>query len=374
MTVKIDTRTIESSGVTELYISATPERYAPPDQVAEQLFSGIRNTLKSQNTRILEERVFGTAKAMGALANARSRAYKGQDFDDGVAPSFLVGDEGASLGPIAGVQVHALSGDIQTEVIDLDGMPRGRILRAPNHTIVTLSCVSAPQLTCPKEQARVCLEKAEAALKRCGTSFLSVARTWMWLNDILSWYDDFNSVRSRFFAERGMIGQGTRQSMPASTGIGLGAADGSDCAMDLFAVLKPADSTQYLQAGGKQQCALEYGSAFSRASRAPTPAGQTVFVSGTASINAAGETTNIGDPKGQIDDTIENVRAVLRDMNVTDDDVVHIIAYCKTAEIERVFNSIKGKYNWPWITPICDICRHDLLFEIEATAVAKRIP
>ncbi|MBN2269865.1 MAG: hypothetical protein JXN61_04580, partial [Sedimentisphaerales bacterium] len=177
---------------------------------------------------------------------------------------------------------------------------------------------------------------------------------------------------SKFFAERGMIGEGTRQSMPASTGIGLGAADGSDCAMDLFAVLKPADSTQYLQAGGKQQCALEYGSAFSRASRTSTPAGETVFVSGTASINAAGETTNIGDPKGQINDTIENVRAVFRDMNVTDEDVVHILAYCKTAEIERVFNSIKGKYNWPWITPICDVCRHDLLFEIEATAVAKR--
>ena len=370
MTVNIDTRAIESSGVTELYISATPQHNAPPDQVAEQLFSGIRDALKSQNARILEERVFATGQVMDILAQARSRAYQGQDFDDGVAASFLVGNEG-TYGPVAGVQVHALSGDIQTEIIDLDGAPRGRILRAPNHTIVTLSCVSAPQLTCLKEQARVCLEKAEAALKKCGTNFLSVARTWMWLNDILSWYDDFNSVRSKFFAERGMIGQGTRQSMPASTGIGLGAADGSDCAMDLFAVLKPADSTQYLQAGGKQQCALEYGSAFSRASRAPTPAGETVFVSGTASISAAGETTNIGDPKGQINDTIENVRAVLRDMNVTDDDVVHIIAYCKTTEIERVFNSIKGKHNWPWITPICDICRHDLLFEIEATAVAR---
>lgn len=371
MTLNIDTRAIESSGVTELYISATPQHNAPPAQVAEQLFSGIRDALKPQNARILEERVFATDQVIDVLSNARSHAYQGQEFDDGVAPSFLVGQEGASLGPIAGVQVHALSGEIQTEVIDLDGAPRGRILHAPNHTVVTLSCISAPQLTCPKEQARVCLEKAEAALKKCGTNFLSVARTWMWLNDILSWYDDFNSVRSKFFAERGMIGEGTRQSMPASTGIGLGAADRSDCAMDLFAVLKPADSTQYLQAGGKQQCALEYGSAFSRASRTPTPAGETVFVSGTASIDAAGATTNIDDAAGQIKDTIENVRAVLRDMNVTDDDVVHILAYCKTTEVESVFNSIKGKYNWPWITPICDVCRHDLLFEIEATAVAK---
>jgi enamine deaminase RidA (YjgF/YER057c/UK114 family) len=193
----------------------------------------------------------------------------------------------------------------------------------------------------------------------------------MWLKDILSWYDDFNRVRNKFFTERGMIGAGTRQSMPASTGIGLGVIDGSCCGMDLFAVLEPASSTAYVQASGKQQCALEYGSAFSRASRAITPAGQTVFVSGTASIDAAGATTNINDAPGQINATIENVRAVLRDMNVADDDVVHVVAYCKTTEIERVFNTIKGKFTWPWITAICDICRTDLLFEIEATAVTK---
>ncbi|MBN2272604.1 MAG: hypothetical protein JXN61_18470, partial [Sedimentisphaerales bacterium] len=194
MTVNIDTRAIESSGVTEFYISAVPRHNAPPDEVAEQLFSGIRDVLKPQNARILEERVFAAGHVMDILAEARSRAYQGQGFDDGVAPSFLVGQEGASLGPIAGVQVHALSGEIKSEVIEIDGTAQGRLLRAPNHTIAALSCVSAPQLTCPKEQARVCLEKAEAALKGCGTNFLSVARTWMWLNDILSWYDDFNSV------------------------------------------------------------------------------------------------------------------------------------------------------------------------------------
>lgn len=371
MTAKIDIRTIESSRVTEVYISAMPEQKTPPTEAAEQLFSGIRDALRSQNARIIEERVFATEPVMDILAKARSQAYAGETFDDGVAPSCLVGDEGA-LGPIAGVQVHALSGEIETEIIDIDQSPRGRVLRAPNHQLVTLSGISAPQLNCPKEQARTCLEKAEAALKKSGTDFLAVARTWMWLNDILAWYDDFNSVRNQFFTERGIIGNGTRQLMPASTGIGLGAADRSYCSMDLFAVVEPAGATQFFQAGGKQNSALEYGSAFSRASRTPTPAGETVFVSGTASIDATGATTNIDDPVGQINDTIENVRAILRDMNAADDDVVQILAYCKTPEIESVFNAMKGKYDWPWIVTICDICRHDLLFEMEATALVKR--
>ncbi len=99
------------------------------------------------------------------------------------------------------------------------------------------------------------LEKAEAALIKFGADFLSVPRTWMWLKDILSWYDEFNQVRNEFFTERGLIGAGTRQSMPASTGIGLGPADGGDCSMDLMAVLEPTNCTKYLQAGGKQQSA-----------------------------------------------------------------------------------------------------------------------
>lgn len=371
MAAKIDIRTTESSGVTEVYNSAAPQEKAPPKDVAEQLFSGIRDALRAGNTRIVEERIFATAPVMDMLADARKQAYKGEDFDDGVAPSYLVGDEGA-LGPIAGVQVHALGGDIETEVIDIDETPRGRILRTANYKMVTLSGISMPQVDCPKKQARTCLEKAEAALKKSGTDFLSVARTWMWLGDILAWYDDFNGVRNKFFTERGIIGNGTRQLMPASTGIGLGPADKSNLSMDLFAVVEPAEAIEFLQAGGKQKSAFEYGSAFSRASKTPTPAGDTVFVSGTASIDKAGATTNIDDAEGQIKDTIENVRAVLRDMNASDEDVVQILAYCKTTEIESVFNTIKGKYDWPWITPICDICRDDLLFEIEATALTRR--
>jgi enamine deaminase RidA (YjgF/YER057c/UK114 family) len=216
------------------------------------------------------------------------------------------------------------------------------------------------------------MEKGESVLRKFGVDFLSVPRTWMWLKDILSWYDEFNHVRTSFFTERGLIGAGTRQSMPASTGIGLGPADGSNFAMDLTAVLEPSDSTQFLQAVGKQQCALEYGSAFSRASKAVTPAGQTVFVSGTASIDADGATTNIGDASGQIKTTIENVRAVLSDMQCSDDDVVQVVAYCKTTEVEQIFNSFKDELSWPWLTAICDICRPDLLFEIEATAMRAR--
>ena len=368
MTANLETRSIESASATEIYISATPGQAAPLQDQAREIFSGIRDILRSKNAFILQERVFSTLEATDTIRQARSEAYG--DLDDGVAPSYLVAAEGSS-GPIAGVQVHAISTKNKPEVIRLDQTGCGRILRTPGCTILTLSGISIPQAPNNTEQAQVMLEMGESVLKQFDADFLSVPRTWMWLKDILSWYDKFNNVRNNFFTERGLIGAGTRQSMPASTGIGLGPDNGGHCAMDLVAVLEPADSTEYLQVTGKQHCALNYGSAFSRASKATTPAGQTVFVSGTASIDAGGATTNIGDAAGQINATIDNVRAVLAEMQADEKDLVQVIAYCKTTEVEKVFNSLKGGLDWPWITVICDICRPDLLFEIEATAMPR---
>lgn len=370
MTVNFDTRSFESSEATEIYISATPTKEdVSPQRQAQEIFSGIRQILRSKAAYILQERVFAAGGVMEIIRDVRSKEYG--DIDDGVAPSFLVGREGM-YGPISGVQVHAVSGSSRPEVINLDQTVCGRIFRMPGRAYLTLSSISAPQAAKASEQAQTMLEKAEAALKQSGADFLSVPRTWMWLGDILSWYDDFNHVRNKFFTERGLIGEGSRQSMPASTGIGLSPASGASCAMDLTAVLEPADSIQFHEAVGKQQCAFEYGSAFSRASRAITPAGETVFVSGTASIDASGTTTNIGDAPGQINSTIKNVRAVLRDMHCPDEDVVQVVAYCKTAEVARAFNDLKGNLPWPCVTVICDICRDDLLFEIEATAMPRK--
>jgi len=368
MALNLDIRTVESAAAGEIYISATPQKTLPPQDQANELFAAIRDTLRTKKARILQERIFPSQNAIETIRQVRSKIYK--DIDDGVSPSFLVCKEG-SFGPFAGAQVHAIISDNKPKVIHIEGVPSGRILRLPDHTLVTLSAISAPELTQATDQAKACLEKAESALKQFNAGFLSVARTWVWLRDILTWYDDFNRVRNRFFTERTLIGEGSRQSMPASTGIGLSLADGSRCAMDLIAVLEPKSLPQFLPAVGRQQCALEYGSAFSRASRAVTPAGRTVFVSGTASIDASGATTNIGDPSGQINATIDNVRAVLADMGCRDEDVVHTTAYCKTAEVEEIFNRIKGDFDWPWVTMICDICRPELLFEMEATAAPK---
>jgi enamine deaminase RidA (YjgF/YER057c/UK114 family) len=368
MSVEIYTRKIKSSSATEIYISAVPKVCARTQSEIAESFAGIRKLLSSEKANILQERIFITDGAMDTVLAARRQAYG--EIDDGVLPSFLSSSIGR-LGAMSGVQVHAVAGPKKPEIVKLDGKACGRIMKMPGHTYVALSAITGGNSGKLGEQAIKMLENGESILKQLGGDFRCVPRTWMWLGDILSWYGEFNGARNQFFVERGLIGKGSRMSMPASTGIGLGLSKNGHFGMDLTAVLEPKGSIEFLGAIGRQQCALEYGSAFSRASRCDSPAGKTVFVSGTASIDAKGTTTNLGDAKGQVEATIENVRAVLRDMNCSDKDVVAAIAYSKTPEVDDVFEEFRSRLDWPWITAICDICRDDLLFEIEATAIPQ---
>ena len=173
-------------------------------------------------------------------------------------------------------------------------------------------------------------------------------RTWLWLKDICGWYDELNAARTSFFKRAGLIDQETRTSrLPASTGIGLHVPGSSACALDLIALPGREDQIQLVDRGGDQHSAFEYGSAFSRAAVAPMPGGRTVFVSGTAAIDDAGETEHIGQIEAQIEATIAHVRSLLADLDCRDEHMLTSLAYCKNEEVEQVFRSKWADLRWP---------------------------
>jgi enamine deaminase RidA (YjgF/YER057c/UK114 family) len=363
--MRIDTRTIKAKNAAEIYITALATPDKPAKLQAEELFSGIKKALDSNDARIFQERVFGTPNALDIARSIRTRTYG--PLDDGVGPTWLAVPEGIN-GQLAGAQVYAVGGCGNPEILHLEGQPCGRILRSSRGEYLALSGISSAKGERATDRAQEMFEKADSVLKQAHTDMFSVSRTWIWLGDILSWYDDFNNARNKFFTECGLIGKDSANKLPASTGIGIAPDNGVIPAMDLIAVVKPENSLEYLEAGGNQDSALKYGSAFSRASKAISPAANTVFVSGTASIGADGKTKYIGDAKKQIEESIKNVRAVLREMQCDDNNVVQAIVYCKTAEIEKLFCQQWNDLAWPILTTITDVCRDDLLVEIEATA------
>ena len=47
----------------------------------------------------------------------------------------------------------------------------------------------------------------DEALQANGFKFIDTVRTWIYLDDLLEWYDDFNAVRTRYFNETGIFEQ-----------------------------------------------------------------------------------------------------------------------------------------------------------------------
>ena len=360
----LDVRLLESAAAAEVFITATPQPGTPPQSQVQEVFSQIREVLQETGARIFQERIFATADLMAQISGVRSAAYG--EFDDGV-PAALLAVPATMDGPFSGVQVHAVRSGAAPRPVEVCGLVRGRELDDDGRKYLALSALTAPDAGTNVEQARATFGQMEDALRQFGGDMLSAARTWMWLGKILDWYDEFNGVRSRFFTERGLMGSGS-YSLPASTGMGIGPLDGGAVAMDLFALLGPEGSLDHLLGGGHQNPASDYGSAFSRASRAVTPGGQTVYVSGTAAIAPDGATEHVGDAGAQIAATVAHARAVLNEMGCGDDDAVQAIAYCKDLAVEETFRNTSASLSWPHLEVIGDICRPDLLFEIEVTA------
>jgi len=368
--VQIVTRTIDSEQAAEVYVTAIPRASVPLEAEARRMFAGIRDVLRSGGARLFQERVFAADETFEAIMAIRAETYG--DLDDGVPPARLIVPEEAS-GKIAGIQVHAVRGPSSPEPVRLEGSVCGRTLCLGDRMFLGLSGLAAPEAGAPPDQARVMFDKALRILDGGAGGIEAVARTWWWLGDILAWYDEFNRLRTRFFSEHGLIdGRTGRVRLPASTGIGVRPAGGAACAMDLIAVTGGGEATEFLLAGGRQQPAFDYGSAFSRAARTLMPAGETLFVSGTAAIDASGATVHAGDAAAQIEATLANVRAILDGAGCRDEDVLQAIAYCKTPAVEDVLNARWADLSWPRVTAIADVCRDDLLFEIEATAVVRR--
>ena len=363
----LDVRKFDGNEAVELHITAVPTPGLSAQDQGREIFSAVSKTLIENNGSILQERVFGTDKALTEVAPIRTDIYG--DLDDGIKPAWLSVVPGIK-GDISGIYVHAVAGAPVTPV-QLNGTPCGRTVTSGNTKFLTVSAIPTDAAVNAEEQADQMLNKAEAILKHVGGDFLAVPRTWMWLGNILDWYDEFNTVRNEFFIERNMIGRGMVSKMPASTGISVGPVGQNACTMDFTAVVGSDQGMGYLDVGGNQHSAYDYGSAFSRGSWALSPAGKTVYVSGTASIDEEGNTTNLDNADAQIDETIENVIAVLKELDCTQEDLAFTYVYCKTPEIEKLFCKKYPDFAWPHITMVADVCRHDLLFEIEATAVTK---
>jgi enamine deaminase RidA (YjgF/YER057c/UK114 family) len=222
-----------------------------------------------------------------------------------------------------------------------------------------------------EEQTRGCFERIERIVSQAGFKFDEVARTWFFNHRILEWYGEFNTVRTVFFDEKGI------DRMPASTGVGMPNAPGAELTCAVLAIRPRGNGVAVREVFSPEQCpAVDYRSSFSRAMSLDTPERNLLWISGTASIAPCGKTEYVGDVDKQIDRTLEVVEAILHAEKMNWGDVTRAVGYFRTAaDAAKFANHARGRELPPQLPIVfahADICRDDLLFEMEADAVLNR--
>ena len=223
------------------------------------------------------------------------------------------------------------------------------------------------------EQTVEAFANFNSILAEIGMKFTDVARTWLYLDRLLEWYDDFNVVRTDFFNDEDIF----NHLVPASTGIGACNADQSAIIMGGFASVQKGETpTVIAPVLSPLQCpAWDYKSSFSRAISVKTGNDTQIMVSGTASIEPGGLTVHLDDIEKQIELTMKVIDGMLGEVDMTFGNVTRATAYCKEASYLTAFNAWlkkNGYEDMPVAFSHADVCRHDLLFEVELDAAISK--
>lgn len=327
--------------------------------------------------------MFGRIAEMlaGRKASVVSQEVFGLHNRDGSGTALLEAAMGKVTWPVTWVESGTRSGIVGTILWTVAG-PKVEPVRVSGRIIGSLfedrhvryyrmgGLVPADVSRSREDQTNDVFALIEAGLAATGMDFGNVVRTWFCNDEILDWYDEFNRERDEFFKKRGVF-DGL---VPASTGVGGRNAAGAALVSGALAVVPKSDEVKTFAVASPLQCpALEYGSSFSRAVEIDAPDHRRVLVSGTASIAPEGHTVHLDDVSAQLSLTMDVVRAILESRDMSWADVSRAISYFKHSDDVHVFGEYCVKAGLPDLPAVLvydDICRDDLLFEIEIDAIS----
>lgn len=335
----------------ECWLTATAEDGGPAEA-----YGAIAAAMAERGIMALQEKVYGPLGARDDVMAAR-RARLGAGAE---VPCTYIDGRPGSTRDFGGVQIWGLRGS----GIEVATVARGRELRGPGFRMVCLSALRGKGGP-PIEGM---FAAADAALAALGLGFADVARTWIYLGHLLEGYADLNRVRTALYASHG-IGPGQRP-FPASTGI-QGTCDGAACVMDVLAAAGPEAGFEPILETARQGPAFAYGSSFSRGAVLRFGPSRTILASGTAAIDASGRSRHEGDREAQIADALLALGALLSQAGASLSAIASATVFVKdeaTGEAVTRVTRLLGIPAFPFVPMLADVCRPELLFEIEAVA------
>jgi enamine deaminase RidA (YjgF/YER057c/UK114 family) len=379
----VSTVEVQRGSVKEFFLTFRP-KYNPSgeSESVEEIYERVAEFVSGMQAEIVQERCYALTTTYGEVSAAREKAY-GEHNLEAEGTLCFVGEMPCEASAIAGIQVWAVQAKERPAVRPLlvEGQAVGRKFCYRDICYVSVASLGpgrdAEKGRKLENHAISMFKEANRILAAHGLKYRDVARTWIYLPKLLSWYGEFNSARRRAYRELGLMDGEKPAWLPASTGIQGDCPLGRECMMDFLAVSRREGSTLEMQMlGSPRQCeAFQYGSSFSRAVELRDEFVSRMYVSGTASIDEQGKTAHVGDLENQIRHTLLAVRELLASRNHDFSDIAHCVAFLKRPEYATAFRSVaeeEGLDHRNVIETAADICRPELLFELEAMTVKPR--
>jgi enamine deaminase RidA (YjgF/YER057c/UK114 family) len=367
--------------VDQLFVLCRPgEGAADPPRQAESVYQRLLEILASEGAgaaSVVRETVFlrRIREDFDAIRSARSRVLGG----DGTSfvTTFIgqppVGGNALELFAVAVVPRpgEASSSDAvrRKPTCSCDGCSAGvgaRIVRLGDEAHLHAGNVYGSGRDA-FEEAYDMFRVAEGLLEEAGMGFGNAIRVWIHLRDIDRDYDALNRARREFFRHRGI------ERRPASTGVqGIPFPGAHDFSMSFDAVSSRRPLDVAVMSTPSLGEAWRYGAEFSRGLRIAGVNEATLHISGTASIDEAGQTVHAGDFEAQADRMLHNIASLLAQQGAGFQDLVSGVTYLKNPHDATALRSIfreRGFEGFPCALVEAPLCRPELLCEAEAVAI-----
>jgi enamine deaminase RidA (YjgF/YER057c/UK114 family) len=390
---------VDLNDVRHVFAAAAPLRGTTFDEQAGDALRTIESVICEQGTRgsIVHQAVF--LADMSHLDRCRQlmREFYGADLP---ATSYIPQPPcDGKLLAIEALGVGQGRGEVQIERISEE------MVVARHNGIAWVHCTK----TCPQGDQRPIYDAACDQLQQMcrllgsvGVSFHQVLRTWYYLGGIVAHdgpllrYQEFNRARTDFFApihfgagpaRGGGSKDGSKKVYPASTGIGT---TGRGIMMSAIAVATDRDDIRAVPLENpRQTAACDYSTdyspqspKFSRAMVLSCGTFTTIFISGTASITDS-HTRHLDDAVRQTEQTLDNIAALIAEDNLARSGLPGLGTSLASLGLVRVYIKRPEDYAAvravcqrrlgavPTIYAIADVCREELLVEIEGVAFSR---
>jgi len=350
-------------------------RWAPSPRGADSVevgraFERIAAELAEGQLVVLQERLYVEPYDVDEVLALRRAALQAHGLDAD-RPLTIVSNKSCIPAICGGVHVLALRPSEGERIRTVRAGPAtGRLLESgPTQALFVSDVAASPGSVDPLHEM---FEGAVAACAELGMTLRDVARTWLYVEDLVPTYSHLNGVRDEVFVREGLKdGDRWLGEPPASTGIQAWHPDRAACFLDLIAVTRPGGGRPFAAIRPDLQCeAWDYGSSFARGMTIDLGRCKLVTISGTASIGGDGSTLHPDDPKAQILETMRNIDSLL-ELAGADAGLGLWTLYFKSEVVWSAWQDLvlAGELRAPpqAAAVFGDVCRDDLLFEAEVT-------